>query len=63
MVVAVAVVVKIVNTPPVVVLTPVIVYVVLLVVTVVEIKHRIDEMITSSVRMKISNLGFPLKIK
>ena len=51
MVVAVAVVVKIVNTPPVVVLTSVIVFAVLLVaivVAVVEIKHRIDEMITSN---------------
>ena len=51
MVVAVAVVVKIMNTPPVVVLTSVIVYEVLLVaivVAVVEIKHRIDEMITSN---------------
>jgi hypothetical protein len=49
MVVAVAV--KIVNTPPVVVLTSVIVFAVLLVaivVAVVEIKHRIDKMITSN---------------
>jgi len=51
MVVAVAVVVKIVNTPPVVVLTSVIVFAVLLVaiiVAVVEIKYRIDKMITSN---------------